>query len=148
MYLKVKKACDQSPKSNRIINTTRVTKGTMVIDPVSAIISLGKVVYTISVEVKKVCKFKRKCHKLAEKTVLLFGVLKNNQARLGELDTIAPLEMSFRNCLSFIIQCQGWNLGSVVLEVVFRQKYPKLMAEMDEWMKAYSMETVVCFKAS
>lgn len=117
-------------------------------DPTSAIALIGQVVYAITVEVVKVRKFKKKCLQLSGRTVVLFGVMSKNKDSLANQDTAAPLEAAIRNCLTFIIQCQEWNVGSVALEVIFRKKFPKLKAEMDEWIKFFSTETLVGFKLS
>lgn len=103
-----------------------------------------ELIHMISKAVIKSRRFKKECAQLSSDAVLLLGILEKNRSVLKELDVTRPLTKCLTDCLVFVIQCQEWGPVSVFIEVVFRNRYPKLSRELRKWIMHFNTEIGVC----
>jgi hypothetical protein len=88
-------------------------------------------------------RFKKECKDLGNQVALLRGMLEKNKSALEKMDVPGYLTDCLSKCLVFVIQCQDWGRVSVLVEVVFRHRYPKLKGELNQWINYFNAETGV-----
>lgn len=121
----------------------------MPIDPASTIqtveaaAALMLLVHKIIKAVQHARRFKKECRQLSGSSTLLLGILEKNRSVLERLDVRQQLNRCLKDCLDFVIQCQDWGRVTVFLEVVFRNRYPRLKHELDHWISYFNAEVGV-----
>lgn len=93
--------------------------------------------------VQNVRRFKKECRQLANEATSVSGILERNKEAVQNLVTMTQLAKCLTECLTFVIECQGWDVFTVCMEVVFRHRFPRLKQELKNGISRLQTEISV-----